>query len=549
MRDAHDAMLDQETGVRGYLASGNVDLLAPYTSGFRRSAELEKVLVASLSERPDLVDRAMDVITAQHAWQSRWAVPAVDPGSGAVAGRGDGRLGAAELSDYLQQGKELFDDYRAADVGLQTAVRADVARVERRIATTLLAAGGVLMLLGVVSLGMLVRLSRRLQRLVVAPVLEMTEDVDRVRQGHLDIEGRSVPEVFELAGLAAGVSAMTHSLAERHAAAEAREQELRVRSTRLEHVLELSRDLTESLSLRYTTMRLVKSVCELTKADQAELWLRGQDVEELVLIARSHEDAPVEGTSRRAGPAAIEIGVGAIGRAARYGRALPLDESANAVDDQTREVAIPMVVGARVVAVIAIRSASGPLDLSLIDGLLLQGASAIQAAQLHAEVEEISHKDALTGLANRRRFDTDLAAEVERAHRYDRPLVLIMLDLDHFKRINDVYGHQRGDEVLQDVAAVLTSDLRDIDTAYRYGGEELCVLMPESTAEQGAKAAERIRERIAGRFTWATMSPVTISAGVAQLGTDSTPATLVGVADQALYAAKRGGRDRVVIAE
>ena len=184
----------------------------------------------------------------------------------------------------------------------------------------------------------------------------------------------------------------------------------------------------------------------------------------------------------------------------------------------------------------------------MIDGLLLQGASAIQAAQLHAEVEEISHRDALTGLANRRQFDADLATEVERAHRYERPLVLIMLDLDHFKRINDVYGHQRGDEVLQDVAAMLTTGLREIDTAYRYGGEELCVLMPECTAQAGAEAAERIRARVAESFGWATTTAVSISAGVAQLAPGVAPAALVGAADQALYAAKHQGRNQVVLA-
>lgn len=550
MRDAHNAMLDQETGVRGFLASDDVDFLSPYTSGLELSAQLERVLVSTLSERPGLVERAIEVITAQHAWQTQWAVPAVNSDWRELAGGGakGATVSSDDLAAYLQRGKDLFDAYRAADARLQASIRAEIDRVEDQIATTLVVCGGMLVLLGVLSLAMLVRFSRRLQRLVVAPVLELTDDVDRVRQGNLDATSTAVPKVFELADLAAGVSAMTRSLAERRAASEVREQDLRHRTARLEQVLELSRDLTESLSLRYTTLRLANSVCELTGADNAELWLRGQGVEELVLFARSHQDVTGHSRTGRDNRETIEIGVGPIGRAARYGRALPLDETAHLVDEQTAAVAIPMVVGARVVAVIAIRSDSDPLDLSLIDGLLLQGASAIQAAQLHAEVEEISHKDALTGLANRRQFDTDLTTEVERAHRYDRPLVLIMLDLDHFKRINDVYGHQRGDEVLQDVAGMLTTDLREIDTAYRYGGEELCVLMPECTSEQAAKVAERIRERVRMSFAWATSAPVSISAGVAQLRPDSSPAALVGIADQSLYAAKHGGRDRVVVA-
>lgn len=548
MRDAHNAMLDQETGIRGFLASDDADFLAPYTSGLESSANLERVMVSALSEHPQLVERSIEVITAQHAWQTRWAMPASNGDwRQSAGGNGQAKVGSADLAAYLQQGKELFDSYRTADNRLQTAVRAAIKRVEDRITTTLVVSGGVLVLLGIFSLTMMARYSRRLQRLVVAPVLDLTRDVDRVRRGNLDTTSSVVPKVVELADLAAGVSAMTQSLAERRAASELRERDLRHHTARLEQVLELSRDLTESLSLRYTTLRLVNSVCELTGADEADLWLRGQGVEELVLFARSHEDATGDARTGRETPHAIEIGVGAIGRAARYGRALPLDETTNILEEQTTAVAIPMVVGARVVAVIAIRSDSDPLDLSLIDGLLLQGASAIQAAQLHAEVEEMSHKDALTGLANRRQFDTDLTAEVERAHRHDRPLVLIMLDLDHFKRINDVYGHQRGDEVLQDVAGMLTTDLREIDTAYRYGGEELCVLMPECTSEQAAKVAERIRERVETSFGWATTAPVSISAGVAQLRPDSSPASLVGTADQSLYAAKHGGRNQVVV--
>ncbi|WP_300683077.1 diguanylate cyclase [Nocardioides sp.] len=548
MRDAHDAMLDQETGVRGYLASSDEDFLEPYHAGVATSIELERTLVTALSGQPALVAKAIDVITAEHAWQTEWAVPATSSNVTALVDTNhNGVASEAELAAYMKKGKALFDTYRTADDTLQNAVRAKVKQVEGRFATTLTVAGTGLVLLGLLSLGLLFRSRRSLQQLVAAPVEQLTDRVDRVRQGDLDAVAVPAPRVAELADLVDGVTAMTASLAERRDAADQRELYLRHKSERLERVLDLSRDLTESLSLRYTTLRLVNAVCELTGSDSADLWLHGS-AEEMVLFASAHDDAVGEDRDGDGARQVIDIGVGAIGRAARYGRALPLDETGSVVDEHTTGVAIPMVVGARVVAVIAVSSHDTALDLSLIDGLLLQGASAIQAAQLHAEVEEISHKDALTGLANRRQFDADLSAEVERAHRYDRPLTLIMLDLDHFKRVNDVYGHQRGDEVLQDVAGMLTTDLREIDTAYRYGGEELCVLMPECTVQEGREAAERIRARVGASFGWATTAAVSISAGVAQLRPDAEPPVLVGAADQALYAAKHGGRNQVVVA-
>jgi diguanylate cyclase (GGDEF)-like protein len=160
-------------------------------------------------------------------------------------------------------------------------------------------------------------------------------------------------------------------------------------------------------------------------------------------------------------------------------------------------------------------------------------------------VEEQSRRDSLTGLANRRQFDEDLAASVTRAHRYGGDLALIMIDLDHFKQINDLYGHPRGDEVLQDVAAILTRTVRSVDTAYRYGGEELCVLLPETGLAEAATLADRIRRQVEAGFPWATESAVTLSAGVAVLEAGGDGARLVGAADRALYVAKRNGRNRV----
>jgi diguanylate cyclase (GGDEF)-like protein len=169
----------------------------------------------------------------------------------------------------------------------------------------------------------------------------------------------------------------------------------------------------------------------------------------------------------------------------------------------------------------------------------------------NADLKLLANTDPLTGLANRRRFMEALDQEMERAQRYARPLSLVLLDLDYFKKVNDTHGHAAGDDVLRSAAKVLRSVCRDLDLAARLGGEELALLLPETDAAGAGTVAERVRRRME---TTAHLSPmgetfsVTASIGVASLrmGTDSGE-VLLRTADEALYRAKRGGRNRVVM--
>lgn len=188
-------------------------------------------------------------------------------------------------------------------------------------------------------------------------------------------------------------------------------------------------------------------------------------------------------------------------------------------------------------------------DQQVIETLAAQAAVAIENARLFSEVQQLSITDELTRLYNRRYFDRQLKSEFRRALRYDRPLSLLMLDLDHFKRINDQYGHPAGDVVLAEVAGVLCDTVRDTDTVARYGGEEFAVILPETDLTGAISLAEKLRQAVAEhRIEWEHhILGITISAGVAAL-LDQEPATrqeLVSQADQALYAAKQAGRDRV----
>ncbi|RKR07658.1 PAS domain S-box-containing protein/diguanylate cyclase (GGDEF)-like protein [Kushneria sinocarnis] len=168
---------------------------------------------------------------------------------------------------------------------------------------------------------------------------------------------------------------------------------------------------------------------------------------------------------------------------------------------------------------------------------------ALEAA--NARLHRFAQTDALTGLPNRRAFDEALERECARARRTGNALSIAIIDLDHFKRINDRYGHGAGDEVLVALAEVLRSGIRRSDMAARLGGEEFVVLLPETTAAAGAGLAERLREALHAA-SW-PVDRVTASFGVAQYDAAAmTPKTLLARADEALYAAKAAGRDRVM---
>ena len=173
---------------------------------------------------------------------------------------------------------------------------------------------------------------------------------------------------------------------------------------------------------------------------------------------------------------------------------------------------------------------------------------------MNRRLQEISVRDGLTGLYNRRYFQDRLPQEVERSQRPHRPMGLIMVDVDHFKRVNDTYGHQVGDEVLRGVALVLISQTRAIDIVCLYGGEEFAVILPETGEEGTLKVAERLRETVALTAAYRIELPAgetqAVRCTVALLDGDTRAGAheLLSSADTVLYAAKHGGRNRVVVA-
>jgi diguanylate cyclase (GGDEF)-like protein/PAS domain S-box-containing protein len=189
-------------------------------------------------------------------------------------------------------------------------------------------------------------------------------------------------------------------------------------------------------------------------------------------------------------------------------------------------------------------------DEDLVAGLAGDAATAIENARLFEQVQQFAMLDELTGLYNRRHFFKMAEREFDRARRYNSPLAAIMLDIDYFKHVNDTYGHAVGDSVLRAVAVCCQSNLRDVDLLGRYGGEEFVVLLPENDPTGVRQAAERLRQCVSELSieTGQGLLNITISLGAACLSeTEPDLMALLNCADDALYAAKRAGRNRVTL--
>ena len=380
-----------------------------------------------------------------------------------------------------------------------------------------------------------------LRRDVVAPVHAVLQGLRAVSDGDLDHHVSS-PGPLELVEVIDGFDTMTATLNLARSVAADRDRLIEAQNTRLQGILSMVREIGGSLNLRYVLIAITDAATAIASVDRVAVWLVDDDGLGISSRWNSAAGGPADGPT-------VDLGVGVVGRAAKYGRAAhgATGEPGGA------STAVPLVVGARIIGVLELGLAPG-LQLSdeqieVIETLCIHAATAIEAARLHEGAAHASEHDPLTRLANRRRLASDLAQEVERSLRYGRPLAFLMLDLDHFKAVNDTHGHARGDDVLQDVAALVTDLLRSTDTAYRYGGEEIAVLVRESDAACAQVLAERLRSQIEATFSGEGETGVTASIGVAAMPDHAGSAQgLIEAADTAMYAAKARGRNRVAVA-
>jgi diguanylate cyclase (GGDEF)-like protein len=314
------------------------------------------------------------------------------------------------------------------------------------------------------------------------------------------------------------------------------------RATTFRQLLKVSQDTSRSLDVDEVFRQFAAGAKTLGGFESASVWtvdeLRGEVTREFT-------------TNNKAGdakPLTLPLSGSPIGRAATSSQPVPLRAEGNA----SAGLALPLGtgVGLSVVGVLEVRSPAVPTEdlVDALETLASHAATALTAARLHREVELRSETDPLTRVSNRRRLESDLKSEVARSLRYGHPLSLVMVDIDHFKAVNDDFGHQTGDEVLKQVAAALTADRRETDSVYRFGGEEFSVLLRETDAVGAAEVAERLRLGIPRSVAQVNIGrEVTASLGVATVGGRVVSSEqLVASADKALYQAKKRGRNRVI---
>lgn len=228
----------------------------------------------------------------------------------------------------------------------------------------------------------------------------------------------------------------------------------------------------------------------------------------------------------------------------------PLTETPMTHVDIQNLIAIPLSsLDKGVLGLIVIINKDGGFSQGDEDMLFNFSFQAFQAITMQQEIIRYATTDGLTGLHNHRVFREKLHEEIERSRRYDRDVSLLMLDIDYFKKFNDTYGHQAGDEVLRAVAALIQSNIRTTDFGARYGGEEFAIILPETAGPQARIVAERLRVSIAGHILnlgGGEQQRVTVSVGYATFPQDAgTDEVLIKRADESLYTSKHNGRNRV----
>ncbi|MFL5319049.1 MAG: diguanylate cyclase [Myxococcaceae bacterium] len=261
----------------------------------------------------------------------------------------------------------------------------------------------------------------------------------------------------------------------------------------------------------------------------------------------------------------FELGHGACGRAAKSKKSVYLADLGADTEVYVRRKAgapetgsllsVPMIHKDAVLGVLNLerpdKAAFAPEEIELINAVADQAAIAVQNARLHEQTVALSITDPLTGAPNRRHLMTRLEMEIARANRFGTQLSVLMVDIDHFKQLNDLNGHRAGDDVLRQVCELMKASVRKVDLLARYGGEEFMIVLPQVTKDEGWEVAEKLRravEDLASDYGASQpLGKLTISVGLANLPVDATTQEdLVDCADSALYACKRAGRNKAI---
>ena len=305
---------------------------------------------------------------------------------------------------------------------------------------------------------------------------------------------------------------------------------LQRRAAQLEAINAIAKRTTVEVDLKELLDRLCTQLPHSFPVDHVSIFLRNEDG---YLILRAQQ--------------------GTLPKALKVGDTLPEGYAYTANGDGREEVCLPLVSFGENLGLLVCVTTQGnaflPNDIQALESVADILATATQNARYVDRVRQLVYRDGLTGVFNRRYFDARLVEEITRAARYGGGVSVLMIDLDHFKKINDDFGHILGDDVLRAVSTIFLRTLRKVDVVCRYGGEESAVLLPATQGGSAAAVAEKIRRAVASAQYAGVALPVTISIGIAEFPANGiTRDDIVHPADAALYQAKEGGRNRVCLA-
>ncbi len=389
-----------------------------------------------------------------------------------------------------------------------------------------------------------------LARLITQPLDELARGAIAISEGRFDyrIPVRSKDEVGQLAS---AFNEMTSRLSTTISELSLSRDQLQRSIQRVGETLRSTHDMGQLME------SILNTAADAVRSDAAIFWAFTPTREELFAsICRGCEVDPM---------LRLGVGEGAIGLVAERAKPviIPAQESGGPRFSRHEPrfpvaVAVPIYSQDRIRGVLALyrhdpRQHFTKQDLDMVTFLAEQGGTAIENVLLHEEAQRLSITDGLTGIWNRRYFQMQFRQILATATRFNRTFSVLMLDLDHFKKVNDTYGHRRGDAILVEFAQRVTTMVREVDTFARYGGEEFACLLTETDIKGATTTAEKIREAVRQEpFGTSEDTPLnlTVSAGIAAYPDHGDGyVALIEAADRALYRAKQTGRDQVCVAE
>ena len=342
-------------------------------------------------------------------------------------------------------------------------------------------------------------------------------------------------------------------------------EQLETRRQSFNQFYEFLRTVATTLDSQQTYDSVLAKFSEMMGASRCSLMILNEESNELAL------EAALGASLDSSAPIRVKLGEPIAGLVMASGAAMLVQDAdldsrvprARPGRYKTRSfISFPISLGPRKVGVVNLTDRAGGVpydneDLALLELMSPHLALIIDRTEWHRKAEmfqRMSLTDPLTGLPNRRYLEDRLFEEVERSKRYNTPLSFMIIDVDHFKNYNDMYGHTNADRVLSQTALILRGSIRAIDMSARFAGDEFCIVLPETEPRDAERIAERLRQEISQTEYHSEqgemMGRVTISAGISSFGASrQSPLAIIESADRALYQAKTDGRNRVAVYE